>query len=221
LRAAFADVAGDESVRVVLLRGAGKDFCSGADLAELEKIAEMGEAESLEDARRLGGLFLELRMHPKPIVAAVQGRALAGGAGLASACDLVVASEDAQLGYPEVHLGFVAAMVMTILRRKVGESVAFQLVTRGERIGAERCAELGLVNRVLPTGTFDAAVSAYVTELASRPSSAVQLSKKLLYALEDLGFEAGLEAGARANAEARMTDECRRGVREFLERSRD
>jgi methylglutaconyl-CoA hydratase len=220
LRAALAVTETDDDVGVVLLRGAGKDFCSGADLVELEGIAEMGEEASLADARRLGALFSDLRTHPKPTIAAVQGRALAGGAGLATACDLVLAAEDAELGYPEVHLGFVAAMVMTILRRKVGESIAFELVTRGDRVGAARCAELGLVNRVFPAADFDASAAAYAAELATRPATAVQLSKKLLYALDDLGFAEGIEEGARVNVEARMGEACREGVRRFLDRSK-
>jgi methylglutaconyl-CoA hydratase len=220
LRTALAVIETDDEVRVVLLRGAGSDFCSGADLAELELIADMGEEESLADARRLGALFSDLRNHRKPIIAAVHGRALAGGAGLATACDLVLAADDAQMGYPEVHLGFVAAMVMTILRRKVGESVAFELVTRGDRVGAARCAELGLVNRVFPADGFEQAAAAYAAELARRPTSAVQLSKKLLYALDDLGFAEGIEAGAQVNVEARMSEACREGVRTFFDRAK-
>lgn len=219
LKAALAVTETDDAVRVVLLRGAGSDFCSGADLAELAMIAEMGEAESLDDARRLGALFTNLRTHPKPVIAAVHGRALAGGAGLATACDLVLAADNAQMGYPEVHLGFVAAMVMTILRRKVGESVAFELVTLGERIDAVRCAELGLVNRIFPAADFDAAVIAFAGELARRPTSAVQLSKKLLYQLDGTDFEAGIEAGAQVNVQARLSEACREGVRKFLDLS--
>jgi methylglutaconyl-CoA hydratase len=220
LKAALAVTETDDDVRVVLLRGAGKDFCSGADLSELERIAELGEDESLADARRLGSLFTNMRSHTRPIIAAVQGRALAGGAGLATACDLVLAADDAEMGYPEVRLGFVAAMVMTILRRKVGESTAFELVTRGERVAASRCAEIGLVNRVFPAAEFEESVASYAAELAMRPASAVRLSKQLLYVLDDLGFDEGIEAGARVNVEARLSEACREGVTRFLDRSR-
>ncbi|GMR12637.1 MAG: enoyl-CoA hydratase-related protein [Gemmatimonadota bacterium] len=210
----------DASVRVVLIRGAGKDFCSGADLEELERSAEMGHEESVREATRLGDLFVNMRRHGRPIVAAVHGRALAGGAGLATACDLVLASEDAEFGYPEVHLGFVPAMVMTILRRKVPEALAFELVTRGDRISAGRAAEIGLVNRVFPTEGFDEAVHEYVMELASRPPSSVALSKELLYAIDGVGFEDGISMGAEVNAVARQTEECREGVRRFLDRAK-
>ncbi len=219
LKAALDRAAGDEAVRVVTLAGEGKDFCAGADLAELERTTEMGREESLADARSLGALFARMRAHPRPIVAIVHGRALAGGCGLATACDLVLARDDAELGYPEVHLGFVPALVMTILRRKVGEGRAFELVALGERHGAQAAQELGIVNRVFRSSTFSADVQRYVAELATRPASALTLSKRLLYELGDLDFERGLERAAEANVEARMSDECRAGVRAFLTRS--
>ena len=131
LLAALARTATDPAVRVVAIRGAGSDFCAGIDLEELERMSGLSEADNLADARRLGGLFIALRRHPRPVVAVVRGRALAGGAGLATACDLVLAHEQAEFGYPEVQLGFVPAIVMAILRRKVPEAAAFELATRG------------------------------------------------------------------------------------------
>lgn len=214
---ALRDTAVRPDVRVVVVRGAGTDFCSGADLAELQRIADLGEDENLDDARRLGDLYLGLRQHPRPVVAVVQGRALAGGCGLATACDLVLARSDAWFGYPEVHLGFVPAMVMALLRRKVGEGRAFELAALGHRIPAAEAERLGLVNRVLAADGFDEAVSAFVAEVASRPPSAVSLIKGLLYGLDDLSVADGVARGAEVNVEARMSEACRRGVRAFLE----
>lgn len=209
----------DDSVRVVALRGAGKDFCSGADLAEMERIATLSLEENVEDARSLGALFQQMRDHPQPIVAVVHGRALAGGCGLASACDLVLAREDAEFGYPEVYLGFVPALVMTILRRKVGEGEAFHLVTQGDRFGAQEAHGLGLVTTVFASGDFDDGVARYLGRLAAKPASAVRMTKALLYELDGLSFEDGLKRASRVNAEARMTEACREGVRRFLEKS--
>lgn len=220
LKAALRESAADPEVRAVLLSGEGKDFCSGADLSELERIAGMGLEESREDALSLAELFRLLRDHPRPVVAAVQGRALAGGCGLATACDMVLAREDARFGYPEVHLGFVPAMVMSILRRKVGEALAFELVVMGERISAARAAEIGLVNRVLPGDGFERAVGGFMLELASRPPGAVAMTKKLLYDLDGLDLVDGLALGAEVNARARGSEECRAGVRRFLDRSK-
>lgn len=219
LKDGLARSEGDGSVRVVALRGAGKDFCSGADLAEMERIAGMGRDGNLEDARSLGALFRQMRDQPQPIVAVVHGRALAGGCGLASACDLVLAREDAEFGYPEVHLGFVPALVMTILRRKIGESEAFQLVAQGDRFGAAEARSLGLVNRVYAAESFSADVERYLQRLAAKPGSAVTMAKRLLYELDGLAFDEGIERAAEVNAEARMTDACREGVRRFLDKS--
>jgi methylglutaconyl-CoA hydratase len=217
LHDAVGEIAAESEVRVVALRGAGTDFCAGADLAELERIAEMGAEESLADAQRLGDLFVALRTLDRPVVAVVQGRALAGGAGLATACDLVVAHEDARFGYPEVHLGFVPAMVMTILRRKLGEGRAFELVARGRRVGAEEARALGLVNQVFTADGFEASVADYLAEYAALPPSALTLTKRLLYGLDGMSFEEGIARGAELNAVARSTRACREGVRRFLE----
>jgi len=220
LVAGLARAGSDARTRVVVLTGAGEDFCSGADLAELERISTLSAQENLEDASTLGGLFVSMRRLPKPVVGVVKGRALAGGCGLATACDLVLAHEEAEFGYPEVRLGFVPAMVMAILRRRVNEGAAFELVARGARVDAANALRLGLVNQVFPGATFDDDVANYLTELASSPASALALTKKLLYELDGMGLEQGIERGAEVNVEARMTEACRAGVRRFLDRSR-
>ena len=217
---ALAKSAGDPECRVVLLTGAGKDFCSGADLAGLEKTAQAGVLDNMDDARNMAELFLAMRNHPHPIVAAVQGRALAGGCGLATACDIILASESAQFGYPEVNIGFVPAMVMAILRRSVSEKAAFELVAAGEVISALRAREIGLVHHVYQDDRFADQVEAYALRLTSKSASAIMLSKRLLYQMDSMSFEAALEAGIQTNAIARMTEDCRRGVERFLGRQR-
>jgi methylglutaconyl-CoA hydratase len=222
LAGALADAAVDPEARVVLLRGDGPDFCAGADLASLERIAAAADpVTNLADAQALGALLVAMRRHPRPIVAAVQGHALAGGAGLATACDLVIARDDAVFGYPEVHLGFVPAMVMALLRRAVGEKVAFELVVRGDRMGAEEAAGLGLVNRVIPAGEWEEGVRSYTGELAARSASAVSLIKRLLYGMDNLSFEEAIARGAEVNVLARLTPDTLQGVRRFLDRHRD
>lgn len=207
----------DEDVAVVGLRGAGPDFCAGADLQEVHDSVEAGIMATLEDAESLGELFLQIRTLPKPVVAAVRGHALAGGAGLATACDLIVASEEAKFGYPEVKLGFVPAMVMALLRRSVGEKQAFELVATAEPVDAETAGRYGLVCRVLSEVTFREDAEAFVEELAGHSASALALSKRLLYQIDGAGFEAALRAGAEVNALARFTEDCQEGIRRFLE----
>jgi methylglutaconyl-CoA hydratase len=218
LKSAFSASAADAECRVVLLTGAGTDFCSGADLANLEKTAHNSMLENMADARSTADLFLLMRNHPRPVIAAVRGRALAGGCGIATACDIILASQSAQFGYPEVNIGFVPAMVMAILRRSVSEKAAFELVVTGETVSAARAHELGLVHRVFGEDQFAAEVEAYVTKLAAKSASALMLSKRLLYNMDSMSFEAALQAGVEINAIARQTEDCRKGVERFLKK---
>lgn len=209
-------------VRAVLLRGEGSDFCAGADLAEMERIAASADpVENMRDAQGLGELLILMRRIEKPIVAAVRGHALAGGAGLAGACDIVIAAEDAVFGYPEVHLGFVPAMVMALLRRTVGEKQAFELVAGGSRIDAEEARRLGLVNRIVSSGSFEEETDAYARDLASRSPSALALIKRLLYGMDGMSFEQSIARGAEMNALARLTPDTREGMERFLENRRE
>jgi methylglutaconyl-CoA hydratase len=219
LKAALREADSDERVRVVLLTGAGADFCSGADLSALQKISESSVVENLEDARGLSELFALLRRVRVPVVAAVRGRALAGGCGLATACDLVLAARSARFGYPEVRIGFVPAMVMAILRRNVSEKRAFELIARGAEIDAAEAERVGLVNRVFDDDAFASEVEQYVHGFERASRSAVQLTKRLLYHIDGLTFDAALEAGADTNAIARTTDDCRRGIARFLDKA--
>jgi methylglutaconyl-CoA hydratase len=218
LKRALAEAERDDGVRVVLLTAAGKDFCSGADLESLERISHAGVAENLADARSLAELFLQMRRHSRPVIAAVHGRALAGGCGLAAACDIVLAAESARFGYPEVNLGFIPAMVMALLRRSVGEKAAFELMATGHAVSAARMAQLGVVQEVYSDSEFDP--EGYAARLAAKPPGALASIKRLLYETDTLSFEAALEAGVHANAAARTTQECRRGVAEFLAKTR-
>jgi len=211
--------AADSNVKVVLLTGAGKDFCSGADLAGLDQAAEAGVMNHMDTARHMADAFLAMRHHPRPVVAAVRGRALAGGCGLATACDLILAEESAQFGYPEVKIGFVPAMVMAILRRSISEKRAFELITTGEIITAAQAHAAGLINRVYADDEFATGVEDYVTALASKSASAVALSKNLLYHMDGMSFETALEAGIHGNALARMTDDARRGIERFVKKA--
>ena len=208
----------DESVRVVVVTGAGKDFSSGADLAALRRISEASVMENVADARNFAELLVEMRRHPRPIIAAVRGRALAGGCGLATACDIVLAAESAEFGYPEVNIGFIPAMVMAILRRSVSEKRAFELITRGEVMSAQAAATAGVINRVFPDEEFEGAVADYVTGMAKKSASAMSLAKNLLYHMDAMTFETALEAGVQLNAITRMTEDCKRGVERFLKK---
>jgi len=218
IKEALRETDREERTRAVVITGSGKDFCSGADLSALKRISEGSVAENLQDARSLVELFLLIRKVRVPVVAAVKGRALAGGCGLASACDIVLASNSARFGYPEVKIGFVPAIVMAILLRSVSEKRAFELVTRGEEIGAEEAKHIGLVNRVFEDEKFDEEITAYVHHFEKTSKSAVSLTKSLLYQIDGLAFLEALEAGADVNVIARMSDDCRQGIARFLQK---
>ena len=219
LKASLRAADADEAVRVVLLMGAGADFCSGADLAALQKIAANSVAENLDDARSLMELFALVRQVRVPVVAAVRGRALAGGCGLATACDIVLAAESARFGYPEVKIGFVPAMVMAILRRNVSEKRAFELITRGAELSASEAERIGLINHVFADDAFETEVERYVAGFERVSRSAVMLSKRLLYHMDGMNFANALEAGVDINTIARMTEDCRAGIARFLKKT--
>jgi methylglutaconyl-CoA hydratase len=207
-----------EALRVVVITGAGKDFCSGADLESIQKISEASVSENVEDARALMDLFESIREVPFPVVAAVRGRALAGGCGLASACDLVLAASSSRFGYPEVKIGFVPAMVLAILKRNVSEKRAFELLTRGAEISAEEAKQIGLVNQVFVDEEFDDQVNSYVDHFKKVSKSAVALTKTLLYQTDGMAFTDALEAGVDVNVIARMTADCREGIARFTKK---
>jgi methylglutaconyl-CoA hydratase len=216
LQNALDDSARDSAVRVVILAGAGQDFCSGADLAAFDQAADASVLDHMETARALANVLLAMRHHPRPIIAAVRGRALAGGCGLATACDLILAEESARFGYPEVNIGFVPAMVMAILRRNLSEKRAFELIATGSVLGAAQALTMNLVNHVFPDAEFETRVNEYAASLAAKSASAISLSKNLLYHMDSMPFEASIEAGVHGNALARMTDDALRGIEKFV-----
>lgn len=218
LKEAVQQADGDESVRAVVIKGAGADFCSGADLSALQKISDGSIVENLEDAQSLMDLFVLIRRVRVPVIAAVRGRALAGGSGLATACDIVLAARTAVFGYPEVKIGFVPAMVMAILRRNISEKRAFELITRGAQISADEAERIGLVNHVFDDDSFETEVTAYVHEYEQVSRSAVMLTKRLLYHMDGMTFDAALQSGVETNAIARMTEDCQKGIARFLKK---
>ncbi len=219
LRATLSVSAADQSVRVVLLTGAGKDFCSGMDLSAFATAGADDIPKFQGEARNMAGLLLDMRRHPRPIVAAVQGRALGGGCGIATAADIVLAADSAQFGYPEINIGFVPAIVMAIARRLVSEKRAFELLASGDPISAQTALDYGMINRVFSAETFEREVEEYVARLASKSGSGLMMSKQLFYRTGAMEFDAALEAGIEVNALARTTEDFKRGIEKFLKKT--
>jgi methylglutaconyl-CoA hydratase len=205
----------DADVRVVAVRGAGKDFCAGMDLQELLASADRTVEQNRDAALHFGAVFLRMRALPKPVVAVVQGRALAGGCGIATACDLVLAAESAQFGYPEVQRGFVPALVMNMLRRAVGEKVGFDLAT-GRLLAAREAEDKGLVSRVFPDDAFEGRVAEVLRTLCSISASSLALTKQQFYRLDGTSFEEGVRLSADVNAVSRTTPDFRSAIAAFL-----
>jgi methylglutaconyl-CoA hydratase len=208
----------DTGVRVVAIRGAGKDFCAGLDLGELLASADKTSDENERAAMQLGSLFVAMRELPKPVVAVTHGRTLAGGLGLATACDLVLAPESGSYGYPEIQRGFVPAMVMTLLRRLVGEKIAFDLVATGRVVAAAEAYRIGLVSRVMADDSYQEEVAALLGRLTATSASALALTKRQFYQLDGMPFEEGIRLGARVNATARTTPDFRAAIAAFLDK---
>jgi len=219
LTAALETAAGDSAVRAVILTGAGRHFSAGADLAALERIAAGGdEAANRADVELLNRLFEVLLDHPKLTVAAVHGAAVAGGCGLATACDLVVAEAGARFAYTEVKIGFLAAVVSTFLTRRVAGHVARRMLIDPEMFGGERAVELGLADELAPDGEALETAVALARSVCSKASpSALAATKALLNETVGLGWREALETAASANLRQRMHSECARGVRTFLD----
>jgi methylglutaconyl-CoA hydratase len=218
LKAAIETADLDASVKIVALRGAGKDFCAGLDLNELLESADLKPEQNEQRAWDLGEVFVRLRKLPKVTVAVVEGRCLAGGCGLATSCDLVLASSGAQFGYPEINRGFVPAMVMTMLRRLVGEKVAFDLAATGRVVDATEAQRLGLISRVIPAESFESGAGEALKTMAALSASALALTKQQFYQLDGLGFEDGIRLGAKVNAVSRATPDFRAAIAQFLKK---
>lgn len=217
LKEALARAASEDAVRVVVLTGAGSAFSAGADLAALEALQQAGPRENAADSRHLAGLFRDIALHPKPIVARVNGHAIAGGCGLAAVCDFALAASNARFGFTEVRIGFVPAIVAVFVLRKLGEATARDLLLRGGLIDAGRAAEIGLITKAVAPERLDDEVTSLVTELSEETSaSAVALTKRLLARLPGLGLEEALDLAVETNTFARGTSDCRAGVSAFL-----
>lgn len=222
LTQAFNAAGRDPNIKVVVLTGEGSSFCAGADLEYLQRISKFDLEENTADSRQLATLFRTIYELRKPVLALVNGPALAGGCGLASVCDIVLASrEKATFGYTEVRIGFIPAVVMIFLLKRVGEGKARELILRGNVIDADEAARIGLVNAVVPESDLEASAQALIAELIEQNSLlSMGLSKEMLAKLHGLNLQDSLDFAANMNAAARMTPECKQGIASFLNKEK-
>lgn len=217
LRTAFRTAEADEHVRVVVLKGNGPAFCAGADLAYLQQITENSPMENLADSTALMEMMQGIVDLSKPVIAMVHGPAIAGGCGLATVCDLVIAAEDKALfGYSEVKIGFIPAIVMVYLLRKVGDTQARRLVLTAENISAREAERIGLITFVVPDDQLEHYTMDVARKMSGNSASAMALSKEMLSNLHGMSMDAGLRYAASMNALARQTEDCKAGIARFL-----
>ena len=205
----------DDLVKVLIITGEGKAFCAGADLGYLNQLKGYSSIENETDSRELAELFLMLHTFPKPVIAAVNGAAIAGGCGLASVCDIIVADEsNAKFGYSEVKIGFIPAIVSTFLIKRVGEGMAKQLLLSGEIINAKRSFEIGFVN-LLNSNALSGALEV-ASKLKLNSSTSMKMTKEMINKISNMSFTDAVEYSIGLNTVSRTTEDFKKGLNNFL-----
>jgi methylglutaconyl-CoA hydratase len=207
----------DETCKVIVLQATGDAFCAGADLAYLQQLQQNTYAENLSDSEHLMHLFKAIYTSKKIVIAQVNGAAIAGGSGLATVCDFCFATPHSTFGYTEVKIGFVPAIVMVFLVRKVSEKMAKQLLLTGDVFEAQKALEFGLINEIVPADKIAETVFAFAQKLCVQTSAqSTGMVKEMLAQVQEITLEEGLQYAANMNAAARNTEDCKKGIAAFL-----
>jgi methylglutaconyl-CoA hydratase len=209
-------------IRTIIITGMGDSFCSGMDIAYLQESMAKTHEENVEDAKNLQKLLLSIQNAKKPVIAMVNGPAMGGGCGLAAACDFVFAeNEKAKFGVPEVRLGFVPAVILHFLIKKMGDGRSREFVLKGETADAHTAKSYGLASEVAPIGQLTATVLGFSQELASSTSpSSITLTKELFMRIEEMNHRDSMDFASNLNAMVRKTDDFRKGMEAFLKKEK-
>ncbi|MBV8489107.1 MAG: enoyl-CoA hydratase/isomerase family protein [Candidatus Eremiobacteraeota bacterium] len=218
LQAIFARIAAADDVRAVVIAGEGKVFCGGADINWMRESLDLSFEANAIDAERMSDMFRAIDNCPRPVIARIHGAALGGGAGLAACCDVVIASDETIFGFTEVKLGIIPAVISPFVLAKIGASHARALFLTGERFGAARAKDIGLVHEVVAAGALDDAVDRVLSELDSAGPHAVSAAKLLVRRVLDATYQETRKITAEAIAQQRISPEGQEGLRAFLER---
>lgn len=221
LKEAFKKADFDENVRVVLLKANGQVFSAGADLAYLIQMRNYQFDQNVSDNLAMAELFKSIYQHSKVVVAQVEGHALAGGCGLATVCDFTFAVPEALFGYTEVKIGFIPAIVMVFLIRKIGEGKAKELLLSGKMISAEEAQHYGLINKVVAADKISETVNNFIHQLVVECSGdALRITKEMIAHVQNLNLDDAIRYAAEMNAHSRTTKDCIRGIDSFLNREK-
>lgn len=222
LSAALDGAEHDAAVRVVVLQAEGKAFCAGLDLDELGKISAMSSMENLADSETLAALYRRIIRHKKIIVSKVQGLAVAGGCGLATAADIVIADRDhAKFCYSETRIGFIPAIVSVLILRRTRNAGVREMLLRAQTVSADEALRLGMINYSVPTDVLEKTVDSLVDELASGTSPAsIELTKRLLWSAETMTLEDAMNFAVSLNALSRTTADLEKGISTFLSKEK-
>ena len=221
LQLAFKAAEDDGEVKVVILKANGEAFCAGADLNYLQELQTNSFEQNIADSDHLKALFLQIYQMKKIVISQVHAHALAGGCGLATVCDFTFAAREAKFGYTEVKIGFVPAIVMVFLLRKIGEGKAKQLLLAGALINAERAQALGLVYSVSEKANLEQDVREFARSLIENNSAyAMGVTKQLISKVQSLPLEEALAFASEMNAKARGSEDCKRGITAFLRKEK-
>ncbi|MBI3485183.1 MAG: enoyl-CoA hydratase/isomerase family protein, partial [Acidobacteria bacterium] len=204
--------------RVAIVTGAGKAFCAGMDLEALAALAGFSHEQNLEDSRRMARLFRRLYFFPKPLIAAVNGAAIAGGTGIATMCDFTLAVPEAKFGYSEVKIGFIPALVSVFLRRQIGEKRARDLLLTGRIFDATEAHAFGLVNQVIPADILLPRACELATSLLSASPTSLVRTKLLLRRCDEMEIDREIGLAVQENAAIRSTADFKEGLAAFLEK---
>ena len=221
LKNAFGKAADDDSAKVVILSAEGDAFCAGADLAYLQELQKNTYEENLADSNHLKELFQQIYTHPKVVIAKVQGHAIAGGSGLATVCDFSFTAPHAMFGYTEVRIGFIPAIVMVFLLRKIGEGKSKELLLSGELIDADTAVSMGLVNKVVEADALNQTVTDFALNLVKKNSGqSMTFTKQMIAQVQQMSLADGLNYAAGQNATARASEDCQKGIGAFLNKEK-
>jgi methylglutaconyl-CoA hydratase len=218
---AFDAASKDETAKVVVLRAEGEAFCAGADLAYLQKLQSFSYEENVADSNHLKDLFLKIYTLNKVVIAQIQGHALAGGCGLAAVCDFAFTVPEAKFGYTEVRIGFIPAIVMVFLLRRIGEGKSKQLLLSGDLISAEEACNLGLVNYLSTVESLEQDVLDFANKLIrSNSAQSMAATKQMVAAVQSMPLTEALNYASAMNAKARGSEDCQRGIAAFLNKEK-